>query len=350
METKLKLNVSLTDFYTPRGIVFIPTFNCTCMCRHCNNNFNKRDLSLYMDYNRAISILYEAKKAGLNSIQMTGGEITMYPEFMINIVPHARKLAMRINKPPTNCYIAQDVEKTEKFFYDLKNADYRSGFRISIDPYHNNVIKISKIADFIVSYKKFFKLSTLTIGSCYYDRHKIFELYEELMRCLTEKGIKEIYIDKEKRSFVVEGDKIKYGIWKPTRPSWQELNDVEVELKKIEKTFACLGPKGVGYLWIEPDMKVRICSCNGNNFNDYLVIGDLNKETLQEIITKASENKIFKVLANEGAAGLRKVLNFRDNILDENKKYTFMCELCNEMLGNGRYLEILKNNLEISDA
>jgi hypothetical protein len=299
-----------------------------------------------MDYKKAISILYEAKKIGLNSIQITGGEITMFPEFIINIVPHARRLAMRINKPPTNCFIANDIKKTENFFNDLKNVDYRAGFRISIDPYHNNVIPISQIADFIVLYKKFFKLSTLTIGSCYYNKEKIFELYEELVKCLIKKGIKEAYIKKESKSIFIEGYKIKYGIWKPTRPSWQQLEDYEVELKEINNTFACLGPKGVGYLWIEPDLKVRICSCNGNCFPDYLLIGDLNKESLIEIIKRAGENKIFKILANEGAAGLRKILNLKNKILDENKKYTFMCELCNEILGNKKYLKILEENIK----
>lgn len=345
MEIKLQSKISLTNSYTPRGIVFIPTFNCTCMCRHCNNDFRNRDLSVYMDYNKAISILYEAKKIGLNSIQMTGGEITMYPEFMINIIPHARKLAMRINKPPTNCYIAKDIRQAEKLFSELKNVDYRAGFRISIDPFHNKVIPISQIADFIVSYKKFFRLSTLTIGSCYHDREKIFALYDELIDHLIKKGIKEVYINKEKKSIFVENFMIKYGIWKPTRPAWQELYDYEVELKRIEKTFACLGPKGVGYLWIEPDFKVRVCSCNGNCFSDYLIIGDLNKESLVEIIEKARKNKIFRVLANEGSAGLRKVLNLRTKILDENKKYTFMCELCNEILGNKKYLKIVEANL-----
>ncbi|MCX8093150.1 MAG: hypothetical protein N3E50_03175 [Candidatus Goldbacteria bacterium] len=304
-----------------------------------------RDLSIYMDYKKAISILYEAKKIGLNSIQITGGEITMYPEFMINIIPHARKLAMRVNKPPTNCYIAVDMVKTENFFKELKNVDYRSGFRISIDPYHNSIIPISQVADFIIIYKKFFKLSTLTIGSCYYDREEIFKLYDKLINHLMQKGIKDIYINKEKKSIFIERYKIKYGIWKPTRPTWQELKDFEVEMKIIEKTPACLGPHGVGYLWIEPDFKVRVCSCNGNCFPDYLIIGDLNKESLIKIIEKARNNKIFRVLANEGAAGLRKILNMKNTILNEEKKYTFMCELCNEILTNNEYIKIIETNL-----
>lgn len=341
--------INLTNYYTPKGIVFIPTFNCTCMCKHCNNDFKNRNLSLYMDCEKAISILYEAKKTGLNSIQITGGEITMYPEFMIKIIPHARKLAMRINKPPTNCYIAEDIKKTEKFFIELKNADYRSGFRISIDPYHNKVIPVSQIADFIILYGKFFRFSSLTIGSCYYDRDHIFKLYNELINCIKVKGIKNIYLNHEEKAIFINGLRVKYGIWKPTRPSWQQLNDYEVELKKIDKTFACLGPKGVGYLWIEPDFKVRVCSCNGNNFTDYLVIGDLKKENLQQIINKASKNKIFKILANSGAAGLREIVNLNHNVIDIDKKYTFMCELCNEILGNNEYLEILKTNLEFID-
>jgi hypothetical protein len=326
-------------------LVFVPTFNCTAMCRHCNNDYNKRDLTIKMDIERAIELLYEAKKAGLNSIQLTGGEITMYPEFILSLIPHAKKLAIRVNKPPTNCYIAKDRERAAGFFEGLKKINYTSGFRLSIDPYHNGKIPVAWVAAFIAEYKRFFKLSSLTIGSSYYDRGEIFKLYDRLKDELAAFGIKDVKIVKEKKGIFIERQKIKYGIWTPTRPSWQKLDDREVELKPITRTFACLGPQGVGYLWVEPDLKARVCSCNGNGFLDFYIIGDLKKENIKEVTERAGKSKIFKILANHGSAGLRKALNMRSEILPEDKKYTFMCELCNEIAGNKEWLRIIENNI-----
>ncbi len=339
----------LKEEYTPRGIVFIPTFNCTAFCKHCNNDFKKHDLSQKMDIDDAVRLLYEGKKIGLNSIQLTGGEITLYPEFMLSLIPHAKKLAMRVCKPPTNAYIASDSKKASEFFLKLKEIDYTSGFRLSIDPYHQEKIPIKWVANFILEYGKHFKLSSLTIGSSYYDKEEIFKLYNEMIDILKKQGFSEIKIDKEKKFILINGFKIKYGIWKPTRPAWQELEDYEVELKKIEKTMRCLGPKGVGYLWVEPDLKVRVCSCNGNTFLDFYIIGDLKKEKFEDIIKRTKQNKIFKILANYGPAGLRDFLNLKEIILDPEKKYTFMCELCNEIVGNKEYLKIIEKNLEEND-
>lgn len=314
------------------------------MCRHCNNDFSKHDLAVKMDVKRAIELLYEAKPLGLNSIQLTGGEITMYPEFMLALIPHAKKLAIRVNKPPTNCYIAKDREKAAEFFKALKEIKYTAGFRLSIDPYHNGRIPLSWVAAFIAEFKNYFKLSTLTIGSSYYDRKKIFALYETLGTELAALGISEFKIVKEQKGIFIEGQKIKYGIWTPTRPSWQPLEDKEVEQKPLDKTFACLGPVGVGYLWVEPDFRVKVCSCNGNGFLDYYYIGDLAKESIKAVIERAGKSKIFKILANYGPAGLRKALNLKGQILAEDKKYTFMCELCNEIAGNKNWLDLIQRN------
>ncbi len=344
---KLKTSVNTVvrggfrEKYTPKGIVFVPTYNCTGMCPHCNIDFNKHNLQNRMDIKKAIKLLYKSKEIGLNSIQFTGGEITMYPEFMPGIIPHAKKLAIRVNKPPTNCYIGKSAEQSACFFRELKSVNYTSGFRISIDPYHGKKIPLDWVVRFTVEYGKFFRFSSLTIGSCYYDRDEIMKLYRDFAGKLKQNGLR---AEIRGKYILINGQKVKFGIWKPTRPSWRELPDNEVELKKIEKTMACLGPGGVGYLWVEPDFKVRVCSGNGNGFLDYYLTGDLSKESLNGVIERAGRDEIFKILANYGAAGLRQVLNYKENILDENKKYTFMCELCNEIAGNKEYRRIVRDN------
>jgi MoaA/NifB/PqqE/SkfB family radical SAM enzyme len=336
---------SCPENYTPRGLVFIPTYNCTAMCRHCNNDFSKHDLTMKMDIEKAIALLYESKKIGLNSIQFTGGELTMYPEFMVKVFPHARKLTIRVNKPPTNCWLGKDEKALREFFDALKKTGYTAGFRLSIDPYHQERIPLESVIAFAATYGDYWKFSSLTIGSSYYDRAKIFPLYERFMQGLKERGIKDVTIEKEKKGIFVNGQKIKYGIWCPTRPSWKTLDDIEVEHKELHDTMKCLGPQGVGYLWVEPDFKVRVCSCNGNGFLDFYIIGDLKKESLQDVISRASQNKIFKVLANYGSAGLRDIVNMDGVVLPKDKKYTFMCELCNEILGTPELKKKLDDNI-----
>jgi len=331
--------------YTPKGIVFIPTYNCTGMCRHCNIDFNTHDMQKNMDVARAIEILKEARKLGMHSMQITGGELTMCPEFMLAIIPQAQKLATRVNKPPTNGYIGKDENKTNWFFSELKKINYTAGFRISIDPYHNGNIPVKWPAVFTAIYSKYFPLETLTIGSSFYDIREIYKLYDVFFEELKKTGIKEAWLDTKNKKMYIDGHRIKYGTWHPTRPAREKLDDYEVLMQDVPDK-ACLGPKGVGYLWVEPDFKVRVCCGNGNGFLDDYVIGDLSKESVADVVDRAKGNAFFSILADMGPNGLRKKLNIKKIFIPADKKYSFMCELCNEIMGNGRYKSIIEQELE----
>jgi hypothetical protein len=327
--------------YTPKGIVLVPTYDCTAMCRHCNNDFARHDLSIKMDPQRAIEILNEAKKLGLNSLQLTGGELTLYPEFMPPVIAHARKLAMRINRPPTNCYIGANPEKARLFFSELKKSGFTQGFRISIDYYHQKNIPLGSVVGFVHIYSDYFPLNSLTIGSCCRDYEEVKPLYEKFIEGVTKSGMT-AEIDTDKKSIYINGKRVKYGTWRPTRPSWRPVADDEAHMAPIDKTLHCLGPQGLAYLWVEPDLKVRVCSCNGNGFTDYLVVGDLSKQSIEDVIGSVKKDKIFAILADHGPAGLRDVINRDKEVLDVTKQYSFMCELCHEILSNPELLERVK--------
>ena len=203
--------------YTPKGIVLVPVYDCTAMCRHCNNDFSRHDLSVRMDPVRAVEILKEAKKAGLNSLQFTGGELTLYPEFMPQVIPCAKKLGMRINRPPTNCYIGAYEDKARVFFSAMKKAGFSSGFRISIDHYHQERIPLESVVEFVRLYYEYFPVNSLTIGSCCRDFEGVVQLYEAFVEGLGKYGMKG-EINREKKSIYINGKRVKYGTWRPGNP------------------------------------------------------------------------------------------------------------------------------------
>jgi hypothetical protein len=334
--------------YTPKGIVLVPTYDCTAMCRHCNNDFSRHDLSIKTEPERAVKILDGAKKLGLNSLQFTGGELTMYPEFMPPVITRARKLSMRINRPPTNCYIGAFPAKAREFFTALKKSGFSQGFRISIDYYHQKNIPLESVVEFVRIYSEYFPINSLTIGSCCRDYEEVKPLYEKFIEGFTKFGMT-AEINTDKKSIYINGKRVKYGTWRPTRPSWRPIADDEAHMAPIEKTVHCLGPQGLAYLWIEPDLKVRACSGNGNGFTDYLVAGDLKKQTLADVVESIRQDEIFAILADHGPAGLRDVINRDKEVLDVSKKYSFMCELCHEILSNPELLGRVKEGHSIID-
>jgi hypothetical protein len=60
------------------------------------------------------------------------------------------------------------------------------------------------------------------------------------------------------------------------------------------------------------------------------------------VIGSVKKDKIFAILADHGPAGLRDVINRDKEVLDVTKQYSFMCELCHEILSNPELLERVK--------
>ncbi len=329
------------DFYKPKGITFIPTYECTTYCPHCNVDYNKIKNFPKMDIGLAIDILNQAHKMGINGVQFSGGEPTLHPEFIIEITKRAKALSMKMHRPATNGALGSSIDTADSFFKMLKESGYNSGFRLSIDKYHcRNGVRNQ--ANFVSIFGKYFPFRNLSIGCCAKDRNSSSQFILKFLEELNSHNIESSYKPLDEYLYI-KGEKVKIGYWAPTRPTWKNLPDEEFNLKTIPTNMSgCLGEKGVGYLWIEPDGNLRICCGNANLFIDYLMVGNLKKEKLSDLIRKINSNKIFQILSKEGPAGLRRVIRERrPELLPLEKTYTHKCELCWEIFTSPKTKDIL---------
>lgn len=323
--------------YTPKGIAISPTYECPCMCDHCNIRFNEINIKERLPVKDGIRILGEAKLAGLNAFQLVGGEPTLYEDFFVAAYSEAGRLSMKRHRPPTNCAIGGDKKRLHSFFKRLADIGFTAGFRISLDRFHHK-IPLEHIAGFIAVSTEYFSLKPYSIGCCDVDEEQSKTLLRHLVDIMTDSyGVSATY-DEEKK-FIVNGETISVGFWAPTRPTWKKLPDdlfrfsaidVSGEPQKFHKgapisSYPCLGPQGVGYLWVEPNGDVRPCCGNAVNFIDALVIGNVHRDSVAKIIERASNSKYIQTLASGGPVALAKILNMEQ--LMENE-YTHRCDLC----------------------
>jgi len=282
--------------------------------------------------------LREAKAMGLHSFQFVGGEPTLRGDFMVEVVAEGRRLSMKPHRPPTNCATAARPEYLRALFARLKQAGFTAGFRVSCDEFHGRVPPES-VAAFIVNAADYFDLTRFAIGCCDKNEERSRGRLERVARAMSEMGL-ESRVGAAKME-TARGD-IKLGFWAPTRPTWKPLPDSEFVFREVNAgagaseapgrgspapitRFGCLGPLGVGYVWIDPDGNARACCGNANLFSDKLIIGNIHAEPLAAIVERARRDPVISLLAEGGPVALAAETGLT-GLLE--KKYTHRCELC----------------------
>ncbi len=289
-------------------------------------------------------VLSEAVGIGIHAFQFAGGEPTLCEDFMVEVFEEGRRLSMKMHRPPTNCLLGGTPEKLRVFLERLKKAGFTAGFRLSCDTYHHR-IPTDWIARFIFESASTITLRHFSIGCCDINERRSRMLLSELCEGLERLGMKAVL---EEKIISTDAGRIKLGFWAPTRPAWKTLPDDAVIARDVTadtadsdrrdraapiSPFGCVGPMGVGYFWVDPDGSVRACCGNANIFNESLVIGNVNRESLSVIRERAARDPLLGVLAEGGPVGLALKMG-REEVF--NKRYTHRCELCHELLAGGK--------------
>jgi len=326
------------SFYKAKGITFIPTYRCPAKCSHCNVKDNGAGMG-GMDIDFALDILHQARSMGITAFQFSGGEPTLYPDFIIAVIREGQKLSMRCHRPPTSGYIGRFPDKARDFMGRLKDVGYQSGFRLSLDFYHDYYAQ--DWADFTLFFGEFFSFRQFSIGCCGKERGRTERRLERYADNLRDRGL-EVTLRLSMGRMYLNGEKVKVGFWAPTRPTYKELNDSEFNFRKINSRKGCLGPEGVGYLWVEPSGHLRICAGNANVAIPDLVIGNLKKERLDGLMKKVYRKKAYRILAQDGPLGLvESIKKAEPELFPADSLYTHRCELCYRIFTMKRSREIL---------
>ena len=297
--------------YHPKGVALFPTYECPGNCEHCNIPAEGVDTAAVLSVDTGRRVLREAKDAGIGAFQVVGGEPTVYEDFLVEMFAEGQRIGMKRHRPPTNCTLGSDEPRLRALFERLSALGYNSGFRVSLDYYHRR-IPVSSVASFIRIASEYFSLKPFIIGCCDMDERRSADMLRRLAELLTESGIEAAHTGKKIET--ARGD-MKTVFWAPTRPTRTPLPDEAVEDRAVSPDapvgeqmkrggpigrYGCLGRSGVGYLWIEPDGGVRLCCGNSVNFTPALKFGNVNKDSVWEILDRAEASQLVAALAAGG--------------------------------------------------
>ena len=127
-----------------RGIIFNLTYDCSLQCPHCFYYPQPTSRGAFTVARLGEIIESMRDLAPVKEIHYTGGEPFLYYERLVEAVALARDLGATRITCSTNCYWADELEKTRDMLGRLKSAGL-TWFLISADAFHQDAVPLENV-------------------------------------------------------------------------------------------------------------------------------------------------------------------------------------------------------------
>ncbi len=295
------------------AVVLTTTNLCNLRCRHCfpSSGPSKEEMYRYGSnksmspqqaevYVRQIPQLKNVEKL----LHLAGGESTLFKNEFKAIISLGKKYGLRVSMV-TNCSWAKSQEEADNFVEDWAQHGMMS-VQMSVSKFHQEQLPIGHVIRAIRACKKF--------GVLVIVRPIIIKSY------IAADILKGIPTD------VLDGVRI-------ATSKCQAVGRARVQVSEDDFFYddlAYLGCHHALNLTIRQDGSVYPC-CAGSDITDSLCLGNADKEPLADIITRAELDPLLNILVFQGTRYLAEILRDYKGIDFTKKRYTNICELCNDM-------------------
>ena len=295
------------------AVVFQTTNLCNLKCRHCfpSSGPSREEMFQYgknksmspqqaENYIRQIPQLRNVEKL----LHFGGGESTLFRDEFKAIVSLGKKYGLRVSMV-TNSSWAKSQEEADCFMAELAERGMMS-VQISVSKFHQEQLTIDHVIRAIRACKK--------SGVMVVVRPIIIKSY------MAADILRGIPID------VLEGVRIATSQCMAVGRAREQVSEDDY----FYKNLAYLGCHNTLYLTIRQDGSVYPC-CSGSDITDSLCLGNADKESLADILTRAELDPLLNILFFQGTRYLAEILRDYKGIDFTKKRYSSICELCNDM-------------------
>jgi radical SAM protein with 4Fe4S-binding SPASM domain len=310
---KKDLDFQSWRLFYPLDILFVINTICVTNCIYCYAD-RRNIMNCQIPFERLRELIQEAKKIGIRSFDLTGGEVFLYPGW--------EKLLKELVSNGFIPYISTKMPLSSKVIEKLKNLGIKS-IQISIDSivkeelisilsfkddYYEKLIKtfktldekgieiytntqvsninknsIERLIDFLLKLKNIKRINIGAAGFSLYNDSEYLNLRADL------KSVERIdnFVNNLKKE---AGNKIEINF-----SGYLSANSYYADEKEKEKEFSkrarCSG--NFYALIILPNGQVTICE--ELYFNPAFIIGDLNKNSIEEVWNSEKALMLYKL-------------------------------------------------------
>lgn len=298
-------------------IHFNITNRCNIKCKHCIN-LNSKTVLGEVDEDRVLYWLTKVAEFGYKNVNIVGGEPFLKRGLLKKIVNKANELGL-YSSITTNAYWADTILNAEAVMSEVKEVNQ---ILISTDFFHLENIPLNNIRNALAVCRK----------------NSIFSAINAV--CCTKKQrqeLQELFKDFPQYVFVNYSSLMPFGAAKEL-VNELEYNFSPMDIEQIPRHC------DVEEHYVDYEGGVYACCMSTLcTITKQLYFGNLQMQSVHNIIQNKENNIIYQLISQKGIRGLVEVLKRCQNAYQYlNKKYSSQCEFCVSVLNDQQVIGELK--------
>lgn len=308
------------------NVGFMLTYKCQIACPHCivkAGPDRKEEMSLDAAFNW-LSQLKTYRNGFVCGISLTGGEPFFNLPHLISIADYANKLKFIVSVV-SNAYWATSKEEALRVLNLCSSIHMIS---ISTDIPHQQMIPFTNVKNAIWAAKKLGKLYSIAVTTASDSSPEYHGLMDQVLE-------------------ITDAEFVNTAIISPVGRAKEEINHNLYKYTSEPAVAACsmasfpvIFPNGNVIACIGPPITLPV-------FNP-LYLGNLNKESINDIFNRAENNYILHAIRAFGPQELVKMLrkNGYQNLLPDQYIEGAICDVCFKLFSSKEICEVLQNLIE----
>jgi hypothetical protein len=126
--------------WKPRALGLTLTYRCNASCEHCYNVSGPNRSPLCLGWSETSEHLEDWALAGVTDVGLSGGEPFLYPDQVVELVRHLKRLGVPLVSPFTNGFWGVDPGGAERILRELRAAGFgdspKDQIKISTGDFH----------------------------------------------------------------------------------------------------------------------------------------------------------------------------------------------------------------------
>lgn len=310
----------------PTSVSVFLDYQCNFACDHCSVG-SSPETKFEMPEEVWENVFNELVKLDtLEMVCFTGGEVTLHKDRLLDAIERVSDAGIG-TRIVTNAWWAHDMDSARDMLDDLVDAGLDE-INTSYDDFHTEYMEFTNTKNLVEASLEYDGLDNIALACIIGNEDPDYDL-DRMNSELTERLGE--HPDDVDRLHTIEDAAAPLGSGIQLDPSrYSAQMSTDIGCRDVISTFS-----------IHPDASVKICCGHAQFYTPDLTMGNLNDDSLVDIIENGQDNLVYWLIHEVGPKRLIDRME-----VDPDVTYTGICHACDDLLGKYReeFFDYVRNN------